>query len=135
MRQRGGRPAFGRISAIILTAVLLAGCDDGPDTSTTRASTRPHPTEPTVASLSPSATHILPAVGAQDHLVAVSNYDRGKPPVRDLPTAGDYLTVDWERLGQLRPGVLVVQAREASAPAGFKQRAEQLGIRPVYIHI
>lgn len=90
---------------------------------------------PTVASLSPAATDILVGIGAADHLVAVSNYDTGKPGVASLPPAGDYLTVDWERIGRLRPDVLVLQAREASAPEGFKQRAAALGIRPVYIHI
>ena len=135
MRQRGRRAAPGRLRAILLTVSLLAGCDDGAATAPPQASTRPQVKQPAVASLSPAATDILLAIGGREHLVAVSNYDRGKPPVNGLPAAGDYLTVDWERLGALRPGVVVVQARETSAPAGFKQRAEKLGIRPVYIQI
>lgn len=123
---------------MFLAVFLLVGCDDrgvtAPAPAAPGATTRPE-LRPTVASLSPAATDILLAIGARDHLAAVSNYDRGKPAVGDLPAAGDYLTVDWERLGRLRPDVLVVQAREASAPAGFKQRAAALGVRPVYVHI
>ena len=143
MRQRGDRPAPGRFGAVLLTVfVLAAGCDDGrsatapaPGDPDTAATTRSELSRPTVASLSPAATDILLAIGARDHLAAVSNYDRGKPVVGSLPAAGDYLTFDWERVGQLRPDVLIVQVREASAPAGFKQRAATLGARPIYIHI
>jgi iron complex transport system substrate-binding protein len=55
--------------------------------------------------------------------------------VGGLPGAGDYLTVDWERVGVLRPDVLIVQVPEAKAPVGFKQNAAKLGVSPVYIHI
>jgi iron complex transport system substrate-binding protein len=140
MGQRGNRPVPLHFAAVLAAALLpilpvFPGCDrpDGDDPA--RASTTPDRKRPTVASLSPAATDILVAIGAADHLVAVSNYDRGKPAVAGLPGAGDYLTVDWERLAALRPDVLVVQVREASAPAGFKRNAEQLGIRAVYIHI
>jgi iron complex transport system substrate-binding protein len=111
------------------------GCDRSDGDGSGASSTRPAPKRPTVASLSPAATDILVAIGAAEHLVAVSNYDMGKPSVAGLPGAGDYLTVDWERLASLRPNVLVVQVREASAPAGFKQNAAALNIRPVYVHI
>jgi iron complex transport system substrate-binding protein len=114
---------------MLLIGVLIPNACDR---STPVASTGKHPT---VASLSPAATDILIAIGAQDHLVAISNYDRGKPAINQLPTAGDYLTVDWERLASLKPDVIVMQAYESTAPAGFKQRAAELGIRPVYIHI
>ncbi len=90
---------------------------------------------PTVASLSPAATDILLAIGAQAHLVAVSNYDSRKPGIGGLPAAGDYLTVDWERLTVVRPDVLIVQVRESAAPAGFKQNAAELRIKPLFIHI
>jgi iron complex transport system substrate-binding protein len=124
----------------LLAAALLLpawGCDrsakspKAPSAASTRTATK----RPTVASLSPAATDILVAIGAADHLAAVSNYDLGKPSVAGLSGAGDYLTVDWERLATLKPEVIVVQVREASAPEGFKQRAAALGIRPIYIHI
>jgi len=135
MRQRGDRPAINHFSTIILAVALLAGCDDRGAATPAPATRRTEFKRPTVASLSPAATDILVSIGALDHVVAVSTYDRGKSFVRELPAAGDYLTVDWERLGQVRPDVLVVQARESTAPEGFKQRAAALGVRTVYIHI
>jgi iron complex transport system substrate-binding protein len=132
MGQRGNRPAARQFlaAAVVLLSLACARCDR-PDQTAHAPAAKP----PTVASLSPAGTDIIVAIGAQDHLVAVSNYDLGKPAVSGLPAAGDYLTVDWERLASLRPDVLVVQVREAAAPAGFKDRAAGLGIRPVYIHI
>jgi iron complex transport system substrate-binding protein len=130
MGQREGPPAFPHFVAalLILGLFTFVGCDR----PTPVASTGKHPT---VASLSPAATDILIAIGAQDHLVAISNYDRGKPAISQLPTAGDYLTVDWERMASLKPDLIVMQAYESTAPAGFKQRAAELGIKPVFIHI
>jgi iron complex transport system substrate-binding protein len=132
---QSGRPALQHFVLTLLAAVLAsagAGCDRG--TAAPPAVVR-MAKRPTVASLSPAATDILLAIGAQDHLVAISNYDYGKPAVAGLPGAGDYLTVDWEQLAKLQPDVLIVQVREALAPKGFKERADSLKIRPVYIHI
>jgi iron complex transport system substrate-binding protein len=129
MGQSGNRPARHFVAAVVALTMLFTsmGCDRrGPGTSAKH---------PSVASLSPAATDIVVAIGAVDHLVAVSNYDFGKAAVSGLPGAGDYLTVDWERLAELRPDVLLVQVREAAAPDGFKDRAKQLNIRPVFIHI
>jgi iron complex transport system substrate-binding protein len=142
MGQSGERPAR-RHFVLMTTALLLGalGCDRGDSkptpssqTSSTLPTSRP-PAHPTVASLSPAATDILLAIGAQSHLVAVSNYDARKPGALGLPAAGDYLTVDWERLTVLKPEVLIVQVRENAAPAGFKQNAGELGIKPLFIHI
>jgi iron complex transport system substrate-binding protein len=131
MGQREGPPAPPHfVAALLLFGLLIpVGCDRK---TTPVASTGKHPT---VASLSPAATDILLAIGAQDHLVAVSSYDRGKAAIGQLPTAGDYLTVDWERLASIKPDLIIMQAYESTAPAGFKERAAELGIRPVYIHI
>lgn len=135
MGQRGNGPVLRHFIVLLATVALLGAtrCDrSAPNSSPTTQPTLKHPT---VASLSPAATDILVALGARDHLVAVSNYDRGKPAVAGLPGAGDYLTVDWERVASLRPDGLIVQIPEANAPVGFKQKAAELGVRPVYIHI
>jgi ABC-type hemin transport system substrate-binding protein len=90
MGQRGHRPANPHFVALFAAALLtcIHGCEQRAATTTTH-------TRPTVASLSPAGTDILVAIGAQDHLVAVSHYDTGKPAVSKLPGVGDYLTVDW----------------------------------------
>lgn len=62
---------------------------------------------------------------AQDHLVAVSNYDSQSK----LPHVGDYVTVDWEKLAALRPSVLITFYAENRTPAGLLDRAKSLGIK------
>jgi iron complex transport system substrate-binding protein len=82
-----------------------------------------------IASLVPSATDVLLGAGLGDHLVAVSNYCRANPDAASVPSAGDYQTVDWERLAAVRPDVLLVFMSKDRIPTGMKDRATQLGIR------
>jgi iron complex transport system substrate-binding protein len=89
---------------------------------------------PRVVSLAPAASDIIEGIGAGDHLVAVSNYDTD-PRTAKLPRVGDYLNTDWERIAPLHPGVIVTQFIEGRTPAGFVDRARQIGARQVNIHI
>jgi iron complex transport system substrate-binding protein len=84
-----------------------------------------------VASLVPAATDLILSMGAGDHLVAVSNYDRNRTGAKGLPAVGDYLSTDWEQLAVLRPGVMIVAIAPDRMSAGLKQRAGELGIRLV----
>ncbi len=102
-----------RLAAALL---LLAGCDRG---SPPAAGTQP--TRITVASTVPAATDLVVGMGAADQLVAVSTYDAGRPDVGSLPKAGDYQTVDWERLADLHPSVLFTAIAPANEPAGFRR--------------
>jgi iron complex transport system substrate-binding protein len=83
---------------------------------------------PTVASLVPSATDLIVGMGAANHLVAVSNYDRDTATA-DLPRVGDYETIDWEKLSQLHPNVIVTYYGIGHTPPGFIERARELNIR------
>lgn len=89
---------------------------------------------PTVVSLVPAATDILIGMNAQDHLVGVSNFDENRATAK-LPKLGDYLTTDWEKIGGLRPQVIVTQYAPGRTPEGFSQNARTLGIRQVNLHI
>jgi ABC-type Fe3+-hydroxamate transport system substrate-binding protein len=100
---------------LILMAGVLQGCKKGAPPSTTAPSVR------TVASLVPAATDLIIGMGAKDHLVAVSTYDRQRPDVDDLPKVGDYQTFDWEMLRSIRPAVIVVQMAKDRLPAGFNE--------------
>src|SRR5215203_801101 len=88
---------------LLLTAAI--GCDQNSSTATQPATTR----RVTVASLSPAATEILIGMGAGERLVAVSNFEPPRELTDKLPRVGDYQTTDWERLANLRPGVMVTQ--------------------------
>ena len=87
----------------------------------------PTAAQPAIASTVPAATDILLAIGAGNHLAAVSIYDTD-PRVAQLPRCGDYQTTDWELLTRLRPRVMIVQVDPSRLPAGFKQRASDLGM-------
>jgi iron complex transport system substrate-binding protein len=73
-------------------------------------------------------------MGAGDHLVAVSNYDdTQREGLRGLPKVGDYQAIDWERLHQLRPNVMVIFQSPDRVPAGLKQKADELGVKLVNV--
>ncbi|HXE55334.1 MAG TPA: ABC transporter substrate-binding protein [Tepidisphaeraceae bacterium] len=107
--------------------IVLTGCD--------RAS-KPEPSQPsvakapTIASLVPAATDLVRGMGAGEHLVAVSNYDQD---AGGLPKVGDYQTIDWEKLAQIRPSCIVTQYGTGHNPPGFVERARELNIKQVNV--
>lgn len=122
-RRMGRMP--GRFWWGMLAVLLIGGCDRG---GTPAPALLPG-TRPRIASLVPAATDLLIAMGAADHLVAVSNYDISRPETKGLPRVGDYQSVDWEQIAGLRPDVMVVFMTPDRIPAGLKERADTLGIR------
>ena len=82
----------------------------------------------------PAATDLIVAMGEGDRLVGVSTYDTD-PAVAGLPRVGDYLTVDWERLAELKPAVMVVQFAPDRAPPGLLDRAAAMGATVVNVRI
>jgi iron complex transport system substrate-binding protein len=89
----------------------------------------------TVASLVPAATDVTLNMGAGDHLVAVSNWDPKLPELSRLPRVGDYRTVDWEKIAEIKPGVMIVQFAPGKMPAGLDDKARSMGIRLVNIKL
>ena len=78
----------------------------------------------TVASLVPAATDLIDGMGARDHLIAISNWDPNRDDYASLPRVGDYRSIDWERITQLQPRVMIVQFREDKKPAGLDASAK-----------
>jgi iron complex transport system substrate-binding protein len=120
-----------RAWARALPALLLAlgaacgGCKQRPASSAKR---------PTVASLVPSATDLLIGMGAGDHLVAISNFDPERGETSKLARVGDYQSLDWEQLAELRPDVLVVFIAPDRVPPALVARTRSMNIRIVNIH-
>lgn len=83
----------------------------------------------------PAATDLIVAMGAADHLVGVSNFDVERDAIRGLPHVGDYQTVNWESLAEIRPNLLVHQAKPDRLPPGLVQRADKLDIALLNIQI
>jgi ABC-type Fe3+-hydroxamate transport system substrate-binding protein len=120
IRDYSWRPAFQPLAAIFYVfCLLVAGCERIRPTTAAPAAK-----SPTIASLVPSATQLLIDMGAGDHLVAVSNYDRDSK----LPKVGDYQVIDWEKLSGLRPNVLVTYYGQGHVPVGMEERGQALGI-------
>ena len=92
------------------------------------------PKSPRIASLVPAATDLVVGMGAIDHLVAVSNQDSvNRPEIRQFPRVGDYQTIDWEKLAELRPDVMIIFMSGSRMPTGVEQRAGDLHIKLVNV--
>ncbi|MBC8105299.1 MAG: ABC transporter substrate-binding protein [Anaerolineae bacterium] len=146
MGQRAPRASFRKIFRIpsqavgagravalaMLVGCCLISCDRAaPKSASSSADARL--TQPTVASLVPTATDLILGMNAASHLVAVSNWDAPRPQIDRLPRVGDYRSIDWERITQLRPNLLIVQFRPDKMPHGLEDRAGALGIKLVNI--
>lgn len=116
----------------MLGVLTLISCDRNPDPGV--SSTPPRP--PTIASLVPAATDLIVAMDAEEQLVAVSNYCPEEiEEIQFLPRVGDYQTVDWERLRQLRPDYLVIFQSPDRISPGMRQAADELGIQLVNVRV
>jgi iron complex transport system substrate-binding protein len=109
-------------------ALLILGCDK----STPHLP--PSTQAMTVASLVPAATDLIEAMGMQSRLVAISNWDPDRKQYAKLPRVGDYRSIDWEKISQLQPAVMITQYREDKKPPGLEEKALQLHIKLVNVH-
>jgi ABC-type Fe3+-hydroxamate transport system substrate-binding protein len=112
--------------AWIAGVVACGGCGNAPTPAPTAKS-------PRIASLVPAATDLIVEMGAADHLVAVSNWDASRDPIKNLPHVGDYQTIDWEKLAAARPQIMIIFMSGERMPAGIQQHADQLNIRLVNV--
>jgi iron complex transport system substrate-binding protein len=91
--------------------------------------------EPRVASVTPVGTDLVVAMGAGDHLVAVSNYDVDRDEIKGRPKVGDYQSIDWEKLAPLQPQILITQYGASRFPPGLEGRCRDIGISIVNIKL
>ncbi len=63
---------------------------------------------PTLVSLNPAATEMIFALGAEDHLLAVSDFCDWPPEARKLPRVGDLVKPNLEEIARLRPDYVIV---------------------------
>lgn len=118
---------------LLLLPLIICGCDNRPRPapSTTRPSASPLPT---VASVVPAATDILLQINARPQLIAISNVDPATPDLAGLPRIGDFLSLDWEQLTNLRPSVLIIPRPKDDLTDPLRQRAAALGITLLPVH-
>jgi iron complex transport system substrate-binding protein len=121
---------------LVALVICTLGCEKGQNVPTTRPTIEPAPAiakSPKIASLVPAATDLIIAMGASDHLVAISSWDKDRADVSGLPVGGDYDGPDWEKISQLRPSIMIVFMAIDRMPGGIKQRADELGIQLVNV--
>src|ERR1700761_5770609 len=107
MGQMGGkfRVASWELPVLILLLVAGLSCHKNPQKIEANSSVK----HPTAASLVPAATALIVLMGMGDHLVGVSNYDDlADLHLAGLPRVGDYQSIDWERMGEIRPDILIL---------------------------
>ncbi len=104
------RKVFLIFSMVFLAAACSRQQDTAPATQQS-AETQTQVVGARIVSASPAATLQLIEMGAADHLVGVSTYDKLYLPEdkQDLPVIGDYLNFDYEKMLLLKPTHVVVQ--------------------------
>jgi iron complex transport system substrate-binding protein len=117
---------------MMLLAILLAGCGRSPGDGGGAAATSTAPATSQaggarIISTVPAATLNLVLIGAADTLVGVTKYDQENLPDKQkkLPPVGDYQTMNYEALVQLRPTALVLQTAEHRIEPRLRDMAER----------
>jgi len=88
----------------------------------------PHPAQ-RIVTLAPHLTELVYAAGAGNRLVAVGKYSDFPPEATAKPVISDAFTVDYERLTQLKPDLVLVWG--SGTPERIKTKLRTLGM-PVY---
>ncbi|HEY0255034.1 MAG TPA: helical backbone metal receptor [Kofleriaceae bacterium] len=88
-----------------LLTITVAACQQASAPTPTSSSANE---TPRIITLSPSATEIVAALGADNELVGVDDYSDYPPNVTSLPHVGSFMTPNLEVIVQLRPTLVIV---------------------------
>jgi iron complex transport system substrate-binding protein len=77
-----------------------------------------------IVTLSPDLTELVFAAGAGSNLVGVIDHSDYPPPARSLPRVGDAFGLDFERIGSLRPDLIL--AWDGGTPQRWIERLQEL---------
>ncbi len=80
-----------------------------------------------IVSLAPNITEILFALGLDEEIVGVSIHCNYPEKAKSRPRVGTYLSVDFERIVNLRPDLII--ATGAGNPKDVVERLEELGLQ------
>ncbi len=119
--------AFGLLLLIcglcLVAGLVSAGCsNDGPASRPTGEGEGGDASTPAVpqigkvraASVVPSVTELIAAMGCADQLVGRGRYCQWPPEILHLPVIGDYVTLNHERLIVLQPDLLILNTSDVS---------------------
>jgi len=80
-----------------------------------------------IVSLAPNLTELAYQAGAGDQLVAVVEYSDYPEAAKALPRIGDSFRIDFERLRQLNPDLILVW--KSGNPVAMQERLTEMGFR------
>lgn len=131
-RSHRRHPLAAAIGALAAVALVAGGATPSARQRADSAGGTPGTREPQrIVSFVPAVTELLFAIGAGQHVVGVSAYDRFPPAVRELPNIGGLLDPNVERTLALRPDLVVVYATQRE----LQQRLNGAGISIYeYVH-
>jgi len=123
---------------LIVLLPLVVACDAGQErpepvsASDGRTTTKPinAPVAQRIVSLAPNLTELAYQAGAGDKLVAAVEYSDYPPEAKELPRIGDAFRIDFERLRQLQPDLILVW--ESGNPKEMQLRIQEMGF-PVLV--
>lgn len=84
-----------------------------------------------IAALSPGATELVYAAGAEEQVVAVVSYSDYPPEAKEVPSVGSHTRLDLEALVTLRPDLVI--GWTTGNPAEQLETIEALGMSVFYI--
>jgi iron complex transport system substrate-binding protein len=102
-----------------LCLLAAAGCRERSAPAPAPADARATGPVRRVVALTPSATELVAAVGADELLVGVDRYSTYPPAVRDLPKVGDFLRPSFEAIVALAPDLVIADEVQAEVARGL----------------
>jgi len=114
---------IGKPGTLLLSLIfsLLAGCSGGspePQTQVSGPVSR-------IVSLAPNLTELAYEAGAGEKLVAVVEYSDYPPEALELPRIGDAFRIDFERIRELNPDLVLVW--ESGNPKEMQSKLREMG--------
>lgn len=97
-----GVPRLLAISVGCLISALTFNCRQNSELLRSNA------VQPRVISFAPSITETIYALGAQNHLVGVTNFCTYPPEAKALPKVGGYIDPNYEQILRLKPDVAIM---------------------------
>lgn len=106
------------ILVVALVSLLMAGCDEPSDYSTSMSPE----SELRIISLSPALTKILVDLGQGDYIVGVGQNDDAAP--KNAKVVGTYLNINAEQIVSLNPTIVLTMSGRDGPPARLKELAK-----------
>ena len=94
--------------AAIFLGFSLFSCQQNDSNTSTNIPSGKIETTHRIITLAPHLTELLFSIGVGDRIIATVEYSDYPEPAKDIPRIGDAFRIDWEKLAQLDPDLILV---------------------------